>query len=284
MVNILRSFIETVNLCFSYLDFDSNVLDKINLKIDHGEFISIVGGNGSGKSTLAKIFNGLITPTSGIVVVSGIEVVNSSLIFEVRKQVGVVFQNPDSQIVATLVEEDVAFAMENLCYSKDNMENRIDEVLNLVDMKDYKKALVYNLSGGQKQRVAIAGVLAMRPSCVVFDEATSMLDPEGRRKIFEIMKNLNEKYGTTIINITHNMEEVVGSNRVIVLNDGKILKDCSPKQLFVDELVLKKSNLKCLPVTELVNLLANEGLLKKQVVFDVDECVGLLYEILKGKF
>lgn len=284
MVNILRSFIETVNLCFSYLDFDSNVLDKINLKIDHGEFISIVGGNGSGKSTLAKIFNGLITPTSGIVVVSGIEVVNSSLIFEVRKQVGVVFQNPDSQIVATLVEEDVAFAMENLCYSKDNMENRIDEVLNLVDMKDYKKALVYNLSGGQKQRVAIAGVLAMRPSCVVFDEATSMLDPEGRRKIFEIMKNLNEKYGTTIINITHNMEEVVGSNRVIVLNDGKILKDCSPKQLFVDELVLKKSNLKCLPVTELVNLLANEGLLKKQVVFDVDECVCLLYEILKGKF
>lgn len=276
-----ENLIETLNLNFIYCNSNQNVLSDLSLKINSGEFVSIVGGNGSGKSTLAKMFNALLIPTSGVVFVCAIDTSNLEKVFDVRKQVGMVFQNPDSQIVATLVEEDVAFAMENLCFEKIEMENRINKALSLVDMQNFKKSLVFDLSGGQKQRVAIAGVLAMNPKCIVFDEATSMIDPQGRNKVLNIMKALNDD-GTTIINITHDMNEVVHSNRVVVLHDGKVLKDCSPKEFFSDEKTLKQANLKCLPVTELGNLLAKRGLLPKQTILSVDECVEVISKILEG--
>ena len=278
-----NGLIEVSGLSFHYPGSNVRILNKINLQINSGEFVSIVGGNGSGKSTLAKLFNGLLVPAEGVVVVCGAQTTDSGLLFEIRQQVGMVFQNPDMQIVATIVEEDVAFALENLCYSEPEIEGRVDEVLKLVSMTNFKQTPVHNLSGGQKQRVAIAGVLAMKPKCVVFDEATSMLDPRGRKQVVDVMNNLN-KHGTTIINITHNMTEVVESDRVVVLHNGELLKDCSPKQLFADELVLKKVNLQPLPVTELVNLLAAKGLLKRQTVLSVEECVNLIAEILKGSF
>lgn len=279
----LQNLIETLNLNFIYKNSKScdSVLKNVNLEIKCGEFVSIVGGNGSGKSTLAKMFNALLTPTSGSVVVCSIDTSNSEISFEVRKQIGMVFQNPDSQIVATLVEEDIAFAMENLCFKKSKMQNQIDKVLNLVNMQNFKKKLVFDLSGGQKQRVAIAGVLAMEPRCVIFDEATSMLDPQGRNKILSIMENLNDR-GITIINITHNMNEVLHSKRVLVMHEGEILKDCSPREFFSDHEILEKANLQCLPVTELVNLLAKEGLTQKQTVLNVDDCVEVISKIMKG--
>lgn len=277
------SLIEIFGLSFSYSGSKAKVLNKVNLKIGCGEFVSVVGGNGSGKSTLAKMFNGLIVPHEGVVVVCGVQTTNSGLLFEIRRQVGMVFQNPDMQIVATIVEEDVAFALENLCCLQPEINERIDKALKFVSMENFKSEPVHNLSGGQKQRVAIAGVLAMKPRCVVFDEATSMIDPQGRKQVMEVMHKLN-KQGTTIVNITHNMEEVVDSNRVVVLHSGEIIKDCSPRQLFSDELVLKKANLQPLPVTELINSLADCGLLKKRTVLRVDECVNLIAEILKGSF
>ncbi len=272
-----------MNLSFAYDKGDgADVLSKIDLEIEAGDFVSIVGGNGSGKSTLAKMFNALLTPNEGVVVVCGVKTFNREMVFEVRRQVGMVFQNPDSQIVATVVEEDVAFAMENLCVPVQKIETKIEQVLSMVDMAAYRKNLVYGLSGGQKQRVAIAGVLAMEPKCIVFDEATSMLDPEGRKKVFEIMQDLNKKNGVTVVNITHNMEEAVKSERVVVMSDGKVLKICTPRQLFSDELLLKTAKLDCLPVTELVNRLAKCGLIERQTVLSVDECVDVIEKLLKG--
>ncbi len=277
----MYSLIKVNDVKFCYNDV-IEILNDLNLEIDSGDFVSIVGSNGCGKSTLVKMFNALIIPKSGDVFVAEINTKNSDLIFEIRKKVGMVFQNPDSQIVATLVEEDVAFAMENLCLPQEKMESKIVEVLKLVDMENYKTKSVNNLSGGQKQRIAIAGVLAMEPRCIIFDEATAMLDPDGRKKILKIMKTLNENSNTTIVNITHNMEEVAISKTVVVLHEGKVIKKSTPLEFFSDEVVLKKANLKCLEVTELIKKLANEGLIKKQIVLNIDECVEIIAQLLKG--
>ena len=281
----MRPLIDVNGLHFSYLNenFGKEVLNDLNFSIQQGEFIAIVGHNGSGKSTLAKLFNAIFLPTSGTIFVDGIDTLNKELIFEIRKQVGVVFQNPDNQIVATLVEEDVAFAPENLSVSQEKIGEIVDLALEMVDMKKFKKSAVHNLSGGQKQRVAIAGILAMNPKCIVFDESTSMLDPVGRKEVLDVMKKLNRENKTTIINITHHMEEVVFANRVIVMKDGEILKQDTPRNIFSDEDLLKKSGLLAPQVTEFLNTLCGELALKKRTVLDVDECVEVLAEILEGE-
>ena len=281
----MRPLIDVNGLRFSYLNenFGKEVLNGLNFSIQQGEFIAIVGHNGSGKSTLAKLFNAIFLPTSGTIFIDGIDTLNKELIFEIRKQVGVVFQNPDNQIVATLVEEDVAFAPENLSVSQEKIGEIVDLALEMVDMKKFKKSAVHNLSGGQKQRVAIAGILAMNPKCIVFDESTSMLDPVGRKEVLDVMKKLNRENKTTIINITHHMEEVVFANRVIVMKDGEILKQDTPRNIFSDQDLLKKSGLLVPQVTEFFNTLCSEFGLKKRTVLDVDECVEALAEVLGGE-
>ncbi len=281
----MRPLIDVNGLHFSYLNenFGKEVLNDLNFSIQQGEFIAIVGHNGSGKSTLAKLFNAIFLPTSGTIFIDGIDTLNKELIFEIRKQVGVVFQNPDNQIVATLVEEDVAFAPENLSVSQEKIGEIVDLALEMVDMKKFKKSAVHNLSGGQKQRVAIAGILAMNPKCIVFDEPTSMLDPVGRKEVLDVMKKLNRENKTTIINITHHMEEVVFANRVIVMKDGEILKQDTPRNIFSDQDLLKKSGLLVPQVTEFLNTLCSELALKKRTVLDVDECVEALAEVLGGE-
>lgn len=281
----MRPLIGVNGLHFSYSNENDGeeVLNGLNFSIQQGEFIAIVGHNGSGKSTLAKLFNAIFLPTSGTVFVDGIDTLNKELIFEIRKQVGVVFQNPDNQIVATLVEEDVAFAPENLSVSQEKIGEIVDRALEMVDMRKFKKSAVHNLSGGQKQRVAIAGILAMNPKCIVFDESTSMLDPVGRKEVLNVMKKLNRENKTTIINITHHMDEVVSADRVIVMKDGEILKQDTPRNIFSDQDLLKKSGLLVPQVTEFFNTLCSELDLKKRIVLDVDECVEALAEVLGGE-
>ena len=281
----MRPLIGVNGLHFSYSNENDGeeVLNGLNFSIQQGEFIAIVGHNGSGKSTLAKLFNAIFLPTSGTVFVDGIDTLNKELIFEIRKQVGVVFQNPDNQIVATLVEEDVAFAPENLSVSQEKIGEIVDRALEMVDMRKFKKSAVHNLSGGQKQRVAIAGILAMNPKCIVFDESTSMLDPVGRKEVLNVMKKLNRESKTTIINITHHMDEVVSADRVIVMKDGEILKQDTPRNIFSDQDLLKKSGLLVPQVTEFFNTLCSELGLKKRIVLDADECVEALAEVLGGE-
>lgn len=280
----MQSLIDASNLCFSYPKEGKNidVLHNLNFSVKPGEFIAIVGHNGSGKSTLAKLLNAIFVPTSGTIIVDGVCVENGQTVFEVRKKIGMVFQNPDNQIVATLVDEDVAFALENLCVPSDEIGKTIDDVLKMVGMYESKKSTVSKLSGGQKQRVAIAGILAMKPKCIVFDESTSMLDPIGRKEVLDIMKKLNCENKTTIINITHYMEEVVFADRVIVMKDGIFLKEGTPRDIFSDQELLTKANLSVPQVTEFFNLLCNECNIGKRTVLDVDECVDVLSDLLGG--
>ena len=220
-----RQIIKTEDLIFDYTVFDENgdetgksrVLSDINLSIKEGSFVAVLGHNGSGKSTLAKHFNGILIPSSGKVLVDGIDTSDESRIYDIRQTVGMVFQNPDNQIVATIVEEDVAFALENLGVPPDEIRRRVDEALKTVDMYDYKDHAPHQLSGGQKQRVAIAGIIAMRPRCIVMDEPTAMLDPKGRKEIMATIKMLNKEHGITVVLITHYMEEAAKADRVVFI-------------------------------------------------------------------
>lgn len=280
----MQPLIDANSLCFSYSKEGANIdiLHNLKFSIKHGDFISIVGHNGSGKSTLAKLLNAIFVPTSGTLIVDGVCIEDGQTVFEVRKNVGMVFQNPDNQIVATLVDEDVAFALENLCMPSGEIGSIIDETLKMVGMYEFKKSSVAKLSGGQKQRVAIAGILAMKPKCIVFDESTSMLDPIGRKEVLNIMKKLNCEHKTTIINITHYMEEVVFADRVIVMKDGNILKEDTPRNIFADGEVLAKANLSVPQVTGFFNLLCDTCNLDSKTVLDVDECVEAISDLLGG--
>lgn len=280
----MQLLIDANSLCFSYSKEGTNIDILHNLKflIKQGDFISIVGHNGSGKSTLAKLLNAMFIPTSGTLIVDGVCIRDGQPVFEVRKNVGMVFQNPDNQIVATLVDEDVAFALENLCIPSGEIGLIIDETLKMVGMHEFKKSSVVKLSGGQKQRVAIAGVLAMKPKCIIFDESTAMLDPIGRKEVLNIMKKLNCEHKTTIINITHCMEEVVFSDRVIVMKDGNILKEDTPRNVFADGEVLAKANLSVPQVTEFFNLLCDRCGFESKTVLDVEECVDAISNLLGG--
>jgi energy-coupling factor transport system ATP-binding protein len=248
-------------------------LGNINLSIKKGEFVTIIGSNGSGKSTLAKHFNALLIPSSGRVLVKGMDTRREDKLWEIRQTVGMVFQNPDNQIVATTVEEDVAFGPENLGIAPAEIRRRIDEALAVVDMEEYRHAAPHQLSGGQKQRIAIAGVIAMRPECIVLDEPTAMLDPVGRREVMETVLKLNKEEGISIVNITHYMEEAVRSDRVIVMEAGKILLTGKPREIFTQLEKLRSTGLDVPQVTELAHNLQRDGYPFSSGVLTVEEMV-----------
>lgn len=285
------NIIEVKDLEFEYKNYDENdneiepnkVLKGINLEIPKGQFVAVLGHNGCGKSTLAKHFNGILTGTSGKVYVNGMDTADDNKIFDIRQHVGMVFQNPDNQLVATLVEEDVAFALENLGVPRNEIRRRVDEALKTVSMYDYREHSPHRLSGGQKQRVAIAGILAMRPDCIVLDEPTAMLDPKGRKEVMDTVKLLNSQ-GVTIVLITHYMEEAAQAQRVIVMDDGRIIMDDTPKKIFsrVDE--LKACSLDVPQVTELMHELKKSGVDVSVEVLSENEALGEILRLgIKGK-
>lgn len=262
------NIIEVKNLSFEYpiTDDEGNVvggnkvLKDISLDIPEGQFIAILGHNGSGKSTLAKHFNGILIGNSGKVFVNGIDTADDDRIYDVRQTVGMVFQNPDNQLVATIVEEDVAFAPENLGIPPKEIRERVDEALNAVDMYKYRLHSAHQLSGGQKQRIAIAGVIAMRPKCIVLDEPTAMLDPKGRKSVMRTIKRLNSELGITVVLITHYMDEAAQAERVVVMDKGKIIMDDVPKKIFSQVDKLNSVGLDVPQVTQLAYELRKEGI------------------------
>lgn len=287
--------IKTENLGFTYNDSDEEVasLDRIpalsgvNLEIKKGEYISVLGHNGSGKSTLAKLLNLILIPTVGKIYIDGKDVSRADLtedeVYEVRKKISMVFQNPDNQLVATVVEEDVAFGPENLGLPREEIRRRVVEALNTVGMQEYAHHAPHKLSGGQKQRVAIAGVIAMRPEVIIFDESTAMLDPLGRRDVIEIMERLNKEEGITVINITHYMDEAARADRVIVINDGRTVLDDTPEKVFSSVELLHSMGLEAPQSTELIHSLKRCGVDLGVDFADQDECFNLLYAYLKDK-
>ena len=266
------------NVHFSY--DDKEILKGIDLKIQEGEFVSILGHNGSGKSTFAKLINGILTPSSGKIIVDNLNTSNEETLFDIRKLVGMVFQNPDNQIVSAIVEEDVAFAPENLGIEPLEIRKRVDESLKAVNMYDYRLHAPNQLSGGQKQRIAIAGIIAMRPKYIVLDEPTAMLDPHGRIEVMETIKKLKKDFGITIILITHYMEEAVQSDRVIVMDSGKVLLDGTPKEVFSHQQLLKKIGLDVPQVTEVASQLHSSGFNINSNVLTEDELINELIKLL----
>lgn len=294
-MNEEKYIIKTDNLSFTYFDGDLDemkseeipALREVNLSIKEGEYISVLGHNGSGKSTLAKLLNLILIPTSGKIYIDGKDVSDENLsedeVFEVRKKIGMVFQNPDNQIVATVVEEDVAFGAENLGLPREEIRRRVVNALNVVGMQDYARHAPHKLSGGQKQRVAIAGIIAMKPRVIIFDESTAMLDPIGRKAVIEIMEKLNREENITVINITHYMEEAARADRVIVINDGEMILDGAPEEVFSKVDLLHSIGLESPQSTELVNKLRSAG-------FDVDihaigeeECLNTILSVLDAE-
>ncbi|MGN0795400.1 MAG: energy-coupling factor transporter ATPase [Christensenellales bacterium] len=275
--------IEVKNVKFTYSKKEENAtyaLGGVSFTVEKGEFISVVGKNGCGKSTLAKLLNGLFEPSSGKVIVCGYDTENEDTIFEIRKRAGMVFQNPDNQMVATIVEDDIAFGPENLGIPPKEIERRVESALNTVGMSEYRRATASKLSGGQKQRIAIAGVLSMEPEILIFDEATSMLDPKGRAEVMSVAKKLNAQ-GITVINITHNMDEVAMGDRVLALSDGKIVFDGVPKELFKDTGVLKTAKLDLPPVAKFRNMLIERGVKVSEDVLEADILVEEIWQLLK---
>lgn len=247
------------NVSFSY-DKKHKVLKNINLSVNQGEFVSIIGHNGSGKSTLAKLFNALIIPDEGKITVDGFCSQDKACIFEIRQRVGVVFQNPDNQLVASIVEDDVAFGPENLGVPREEIGERIDFALKSVVMESFRKKSPERLSGGQKQRIAIAGVLALKPKILVLDESTAMLDPKGRKEVLAVVKKLNKEHGVTVIAITHYMEETVDSDRIIIINDGKFALEGSPEHVFSHKEQIVEMGLELPPATILADKLIEKGI------------------------
>ncbi len=249
--------VKVENVSYSY-DKKTDVLKNINLEIEKGEYVCIVGHNGSGKSTLAKLFNGLLIPDSGEITACGYSSKNKKSLFEIRKRVGVVFQNPDNQLVASIVEDDIAFGPENLGIKREEIKQRIDFALSAVGMEEYKNSSPERLSGGQKQRIAIAGVLALKPEVIILDEATSMLDPRGRKEVLDVVKKLNEN-GTTVIAITHYMEETIEADRIYVLKDGEVINKGTPREVFGKKDLLFIAGLELPPATKIAEELKKKG-------------------------
>ena len=276
----MENFAETVNLDFKYDGEDEFVLKDINISFKQGEMTAVLGHNGCGKSTFAKHLNAILLPSGGTVYIDGIDTKDENRIYDIRQRVGMVFQNPDNQIVATIVEEDVAFALENLGVEPNEIRRRVDEALKAVGMYEYRMHAPHQLSGGQKQRVAIAGIIAMRPRCIVLDEPTAMLDPKGRAEVMKTVKELNSKYGITIILITHYMEEAAQCERIIVMDKGKVLMDDSPKQVFSRVEELKAVGLDVPQVTELVYELNKYGLKLDTHIINENECCDALLTLL----
>lgn len=251
----------------------------VNLEVKRGEFLVVLGHNGSGKSTIAKHINALLVPTEGTVFVDGLDTSDEENVWKIRSTAGMVFQNPDNQLVATIVEEDVAFGPENLGIEPSEIRKRVDESLNKVGMSEYKRHAPHLLSGGQKQRVAIAGILAMKPQCIVFDEPTAMLDPNGRKEVMETIKDLNENYGITIVLITHYMDEAAMGDRIVVVDNGRIKMEGNPREIFSQVDKMKKIGLDVPQVTELANELKNAGVDISTEILNVDEMVNALCQL-----
>lgn len=257
------------------------VLGSVSLDIEKGSFVAVLGHNGSGKSTLAKHMNAILLPTGGKVYVSGMDTSEDQLLLDIRRTVGMVFQNPDNQIVANVVEEDVAFAPENLGVPSDEIRRRVDDALKAVGMYEYREHAPHLLSGGQKQRIAIAGVIAMQPRCIVLDEPTAMLDPIGRADVLRTIKTLNRERGVTVVLITHHMDEAAQADRLVVMAKGKVIADGTPKEVFQDVEGLKAVGLTVPDTTELLWQLRQDGLDLPLDALSDEECAQALYQLLK---
>ena len=265
--------IRVEHLTYQYPDTETAAVKDVSLHIEKGSFVAVLGHNGSGKSTLAKHFNGILQPTEGKVHVAGMDTSDPERILDIRRTVGMVFQNPDNQIVANIVEDDVAFAPENLGVPSEEIRQRVDEALKLVEMYDYRMHAPHLLSGGQKQRVAIAGVIAMRPDCIVLDEATAMLDPVGRSEVIKTVTRLCREQGITVVHITHHMEECVDADRLIVMDDGRIVADGAPKQVFAQVDMLRSHGLTVPATTDLIHCMNLGGCHLDMEALSVDACV-----------
>ncbi len=278
----MDNIIEVKNITFEYDDGEQKhtVLSDFSLNIERGSFTVILGHNGSGKSTLAKLLNGLHKPTSGVVLVDGIDTADEKTEIEVKRRVGLVFQNPDNQLVASIVEDDVAFGPENLGHEPSVIRQEVDDALRAVDMYQFRKSTPHRLSGGQKQRIAIAGIIAMKPDCIVLDEPTAMLDPKGRAEIIETIKKLNRQNNITVVLITHFMEEAVDADRVLVMGSGKIIADSTPKKIFSNIDLLKKVGLDVPQTTELLYSLKKAGLNISTDVISIEESAQKIYDAI----
>ena len=283
-------YIKIENLNISYEEDDgvrTSVLHDLSLEIKKGEYVAVLGHNGSGKSTLAKLLNMILEPDSGKIYVEGKDITDPNMteddVFELRKRVGMVFQNPDNQLVATIVEDDVAFGPENLGIAPDEIRRRVDEALSVVSMSEHAKSEPARLSGGQKQRIAIAGILAMKPDCIIFDESTAMLDPLGRRDIMNTIEKLNREHGITIIMITHYMDEAARADRIVVLDDGEILMDGTPAEIFEKNDRLKACGLDVPQCVSLVHLLAEKGIKIKGECHTPSACADAIASALKNR-
>ena len=287
MNNQTAAIIRATDVTFAYLDNETEqkeapVLVGLNLSIRKGEMVALLGHNGCGKSTIAKHFNSILLPDAGDVVVDGINTKDEERLFDVRQRVGMVFQNPDNQLVATIVEEDVALALENIGVEPKEIRRRVDEALKDVGMYELREHSPHQLSGGQKQRIAIAGVIAMRPDVIVLDEPTAMLDPRGRREVISTVRKLNREYGITVVLITPYMDEAAQCDRVVVMDEGKVLLDDEPKKVFSHVSLLKGVGLDVPQVTELFDLLSRSGIdLPKDTIFE-EECVEQLASLLEN--
>lgn len=281
------SFIHVENVTFRYGTDDplslKEALSGVSLAVERGEFVALLGHNGCGKSTLAKHFNAMLLPTSGKVFVDGMDTAEEALKYEIRRRVGLVLQNPDNQLVASIVEEDVAFGPENLGVPPKEIRQRVDDALKAVEMYDYRLAAPYKLSGGQKQRVAIAGIIAMQPECIVLDEPTAMLDPRGRIEVLDTIHKLNRELGITIVLITHYMDEAVTADRVVVMDSGRILTEGTPKEVFSKVELLKQHHLDVPQATELCYRLRACGCQVPLGILDAEECVGILEKLLEAE-
>ena len=270
----MENFIEFNDVTFGYEidgEISKDVIEHFDLKIKKGDFVAVLGHNGCGKSTVAKLCNAIEIPQHGRVLVDGIDTADEDRIFDIRQKVGMVFQNPDNQIVATIVEDDVAFGPENLGIEPAEIRKRVDEALISVGMYDFRFFEPHKLSGGQKQRVAIAGIIAMKPDCIVLDEPTAMLDPRGRKDVMKTVKMLNRDYGITVIFITHYMDEAAEANRVVVMDGGRIILDGTPKEVFKESQTLKSAGLDVPQATELASLLRRDGYKISDNILDTDE-------------
>lgn len=279
------AFIEIRDVYFSYnlgAEEEREVLHGIDLNIEQGEFVALLGHNGCGKSTLAHMMNAIYVPNKGSVVINGILSSEEDRVLDIRRQVGLVQQNPDNQMVASIVEEDVAFGPENLGVPPKEIKKRVADSLKAVDMYEYREHAPHKLSGGQKQRVAIAGILAMEPSCIVLDEPTAMLDPRGRKEVMDTIKRFNKEKGITIVLITHYMDEAVQADRVVLMDEGNILKSGTPMEIFSKVEFMKKHDLDVPQSTELIYRLKAAGLNFEELPLETESCVDMIVKMAKN--
>ncbi len=282
----MSTMLQTEHLSFTYpaeegVSAPTTALEDVSLSIEKGSFVVVLGHNGSGKSTLAKHMNAVLLPSGGTVYVEGMDTKDEALLLEIRRRVGMVFQNPDNQIVANVVEEDVAFAPENLGVPSEEIRQRVDDALAAVGMSEFTRHAPHLLSGGQKQRVAIAGVIAMAPECIVLDEATAMLDPSGRREVLSAIRTLNKERGITVVLITHHMDEAMDADRLIVMNDGKLVMDGTPAEVFTQVDALRAMGLAAPDTVELLYGLRQNGMDVPLTALTVDDCAAAICKALR---